>query len=750
MDARSSLRGMALMTGRFLILSALLVLGLMGAATPGHAADACSSAAQKNLSSLNSTQIVSQVATISHFGKATIKDVQSCLSMRGCYANDPHDVDAIVGPYTTAAIFRLVYGHCATAPVPVDECGDGHEPVTYSLSGVDIKGLEAPPQESDSDQPPDATPDEKEESTDLPEDKASATQASQPAMSPQLMAGLSAMQDIDYPTRKLFENALDFFTTQPLSNPKDYASVAKELDEYKQAILSRACKAHALTGAVSSWIPDWDANMLYSLSDPVYGISPFWLSNPSAQVGSVPNATASAAAKLVDFGNFDRIGWMGVTFSREGALNLATIRQNASVIAKQVETARRFRTSVDLIVYKKLSREQWIDIIYSGSDTFTQNLAGNIANTVGEPLTGFLDRFQRWAMPSLLTSPTTAWDGVTLDLQGYPYDDPRGMQFLLRFLTRLRQDLNQKERLKTVWGAARHRLKLNLIVPYDVFVPAENASLDDATTVTQLAELVPKQRGDSSVSNASSDVPGSIVDEFIVFLPQSTNDTKKQLRLAVESAFNRNQEVLQWIKTDPSFSIAAWRYQMLRRITCVLAPGTWQYLGVYSKPGGQFYDDMLYSFDNFGAVGFWPFSESAGNNTNLSAQIREIFDREGNDFVDTKVAPIFYKLLGARVANFFCGWRRELFLAVEVTLGLFVIYFSGSFWIFELRNFYSKYQWWFALLIAIALAVIVLLCIFDRNLREWALLIFIGLFVAMIAALFARQYFLRTIERDLP
>lgn len=748
MDARSSLRGMALMTGRFLILPALLVFGLMSAATPGHAADACSSAAQKDLSSLNSTQIVSQIATISHLNKSSIKGVQSCLSMRGCYANDPHDVDAIVGPYTTAAISRLVYGHCATAPVSVDECGDGHEPVTYSLSTADIKGLEAPPAEPEASD--DATSDEKDESTDLPEDKSSAAEASQPAMSPQLMAGLAAMQDIDYPTRKLFENALDFFTTQPLTNPKDYAAVAKELDEYKQEILSKACKAHAFIGSVSSWIPDWDANMLYSLSDPVYGISPFWLSNPSAQASSAPNAIVSGAAKLVDFGNFDRIGWMGVTFSREGSLNLAIIRQNASLIAKQVETARRFRTSVDLIVYKKLSREQWIDIIYSGSDTFTQNLAGNIANTVGEPLTGFLDRFQRWAMPSLLTSPTTAWDGVTLDLQGYPYDDPRGMQFLLRFLARLRQDLNQKERLKTVWGAACHRLKLNLVVPYDVFVPDENASLDNATTVTQLAELVPKQRGDSSVSNASSDVPGSIVDEFIVFLPQSTNDTKKQLRLAVESAFNRNQEVLQWVKTDTSFSIAAWRYQMLRRIACVLAPGTWQYLGVYSKPGGQFYDDMLYSFDNFGAVGFWPLSESAGNNSNLSAQIREIFDREGNDFVDTKVAPILYKLLGARVANFFCGWRRELFLAVEVTLSLFVIYFSCSFWIFELRNFYSRYQWWFALLMAIALAVIVLLCIFDSNLREWALLIFIGLFVATIAALFARQYFLRTIERDLP
>jgi hypothetical protein len=750
MDARSSLRGMALMLSRLSILPALLVLGLVGAATPGHAADACSSAAQKGLSTLNSTQIVSQIAVISHQNKANIKDMQSCLSMRGCYANDPHDVDAIVGPYTTAAIFRLVYGHCATTPVPVDDCGDGHEPVTYSLSAIDIKGLEAPPQEAEQEQSDTATSDEKDESTDLPEDKASAAEASQPAMSPQLMAGLASMQDVEYPTRKLFENALDFFTTQPLSNPKDYAAVAKELDEYKQEILSRACKAHVLTGAVSGWLPDWDANMLYSLSDPVYGVFPFWMSKSPVQASSAQNTVASAEARKVDFGNFERIGWMGVTFSREGALNLSTIRQNASVITQQVESARRFRTSVDLIVYKKLSREQWIDIIYSGSDAFAQNLAGNISNTVGEPLTGVLDRLQRWVLPSLLTSPTTVWDGVTLDLQGYPYDDPRAMQFLLRFLVRLRQDLNQKEPLKTVWGAARHRLQLNLIVPYDVFVPAENASPDNTTTVTQLAELVPKQRGDSSVSNASSDVPSSIVDEFIVFLPQSTNDTKKQLRLAVENAFNRNPEVLQWVKMDTSLSIAAWRYQMLRRIVCVLAPGTWQYQGVYSKPGGQFYDDMLYSYDNFGAVGFWPFSETMGDNPNLAAQIREIFDREANDFVDTKVAPIFYKLLGAHVANFFCGWRRELFLTVEVTFSLFVIYFACSFWIFELRNFYSKYQWWFALLMAIALAMIILLCIFDHNLREWSLLIFIGLFVAMVAALFARQYFLRTIERDLP
>ncbi|MGA2889707.1 MAG: hypothetical protein ABSE51_16795 [Terracidiphilus sp.] len=745
---------------RFPIKPALLFLYMLCAVIPCHASELCSSGGKKRLDALDPAKIVSQIVETSHLSATNIKEVQSCLGIRGCYSNDPRDVDGVVGPYTTAALYRFVYGRCPTTPPPPPDCGDGQEAISYSLTNSDIQELEKPPQQEPAPKETDADAPAADKSDAAAQSEVNDTEpdTSEPAMSQHLMAGLSSMQNADFPTRGLFENALAFFTTQPLNNTKDYATVAKELDENKPSILKQACKIHTLSSAGAGWAPDWKANMLYSLSDPVYGFFPFWTSGSPPPSGGPQNGSPSTTPHKVDFGTLERIGWVGVTFSQDGKLNLTLLTLDNEEISEQIEVAHRFRTSVDLVIYKQFSRAQWIDLVYSGSDTFMQTLSSSIANTVGAPLKGFLNGIQYWVLPGLLTSPTTAWDGATIDFQDYPYDDPVAMQFLVKLLTQVRQKLTIKERRMTVWSPKRHLLHLNLIVPFDVFVPpamvSASGQFSDAnegdSAVIGLAQLVPQQGGDESASSAGPAEHDSIVDSFIVFLPQSTSMTKKQLRQAVEDAFNRDADILQLVKNNSSLSLAAWRFQMLRRITCVLSPYAWQYKGVYSQPGIQFYDDMLYAHDNFGAAGFWPLPSYDGNNQELAAQTRQIFRLRSGDAIQKMVAPVFEKMLGLRVANFFGGWRRELFLNVEFIFAVLAIYLFCAYWLFELRDFYRKHKLWFALLGLEAISVLVLLCLFDHRLREWALLIFIGLVFAAVVVLFALQYFISRVERDLP
>lgn len=738
------------MTTLCLLAKFALVFLLLGAATFTRAADSCTAEAAKTLQSLNTDQIVSLIRSVSQLPRSQIKNAQSCLKLRGCYARDRNDIDGVVGPYTTAALYRSAYRVCSSTPPPPPDCGNGRRVVSYQLTKADIAALEAPPS------PPAAQPSTEDDPTTaaLGGITPPAEPPPPPPFSDDLKSGLAALQGADYPTRELFENALTYVTEQPVSDPKELDSVQKELAAHNQDIAQQACKAHSITSSGPGWGPDWHANMLYSLSDPVYAIFPFWLSDEPARQDREKQATP-AEPHQVDFGVLERIGWFGITFSRRGTLNVQPLQQAKGKIERQIEMARRFRTQVDLVVYKRLSPDDWIEIAYENSDLFIQTLSKNIADTVGARLGGFLNRVQSWVMPGVLTSPSTAWDGVTLYFEGYPYGDPAAAQFLSRLLHRLRSDLNAKDPGRA--GMNRHVLHLNLVAPYQVFVPSQPSSkpalvltsLSETPGLDALVDLVPKHREDSTV-NGRSETLESTIDNFLIFLPQPTTTTKKELRESVEEAFSRTVQRKRLLSENPDVSLAAWRFQMLRRIVYIISPSAWYYPEDYRTQGGQVFDDIVYAHDNFGAVGFWPLPAYDGNNKELASDIREVFQQQGSDALQRSVARICQNPTLCAVANFIGGWRRELFLGVEAVFFLVLVYFVSAFWIFGLREFYQAHQWWFAAVVLFNLLLLVLLCLFDRNLRDWAQLVFIGLFFLVVAALFARQYFLTTVEGNLP
>jgi hypothetical protein len=108
------------------------------------------------------------------------------------------------------------------------------------------------------------------------------------------------------------------------------------------------------------------------------------------------------------------------------------------------------------------------------------------------------------------------------------------------------------------------------------------------------------------------------------------------------------------------------------------------------------------------------------------------------------------EVIGVPAANFFGGWRRELAFAIEMVFGALALYMIGCFWMMSLREFYKRHAWLFIVPATLAMTVLVLLCLFDRALRDFADLLYFVLLVLVVGGFFARQYFLRSIERDLP
>jgi hypothetical protein len=746
----------------------------------------CKPYATSQLAKLNVSNYAAKTNTIRSLPMDDIKPIQSCLKENGCYNRKKvKEDDGFVGPYTTGALKNWALGECAVVEPMEADCGQGRDMASWRVTPANLKILQAPAQQDDAGQSVAESPVEQ-------------------SLSPGLVAGLKALEGSDYPSAELFRNALEYAATanvldekatvpdtkeQEALDAKDKMALAAELKTQMPRILQQVCKAHPAGEPGPGWGADWDAQMWDSLSQPVYGFYPFWLTdNPDATPaqGTATDAAAntaqgktaqgkdkSAEAHTVDFGVIERIGWFGVTFSSKAELENKSI--NPQAIAKQIEMARRFRTSVDLVVYKRQKREQWLQLVYGSTQQpatlppvdFIQTLSKNIADEVSQKVGGLENRFQ-WMLPNLVRSPVTKWDGATIYLDDFPYDDEGSMKYFVNLLWKVRQELNLVD--------PKEKLDLNVVVPYSAFVP-EDAAAPQAGAVKQgtgkqaepnpvihwLAELVPRAKGvwsgSAGCANNSQDPPrpDDIVDCFIVFLPQQTSNTKKDLRGAIEDAFNRTADTVAELKEDRTESLAIWRAQMLRRLIMVLSPGTWNWKNNYGSKGFQMYDDMVYATNNFGAVGFWPLpaydgiNEPTKNSRNsLATDIMSVFETQGGGWIETSLAPGVVRMLGVRTANFFGGWRRELSFAIAAVVLFFAGYAVFSIFFIPLRTFFREHLLWFAAAAGLALITALLLCLLDRALREWFQLVTIGVVFLLLIAGFTWRYIANMAERDLP
>jgi hypothetical protein len=376
-----------------------------------------------------------------------------------------------------------------------------------------------------------------------------------------------------------------------------------------------------------------------------------------------------------------------------------------------------------------------------------------------------------WLFLPPLTSAPTAWDGVTLNFEGYPYDDDVAMGYFNSFIRMLRTKLGQHE----IWLRFRktdiHNLDLNVVIPFQYLfnqVPGSGSSSSpylsctpggseqwgsvssENKTLSALAALVPKSKEEIAAFRPGGPNDDN-VDRFLVFLPECTSPNKKLLRLAIENAFDRTATVKQALLRNPDLAIATWRSQMLRKITYVLFPGTWSWKGeFYKKPGRQFYDDMVYGGDNFSGVGFWPMPEYDSVNPQLATDILSVFKSSDTNLVQKYMTPAAIKIVGIGFANWVGAWRREIALVILALLIPLIAYYILSYWFIELRQFHDAHKWWFIGLGLFILAMMFLLILFDRQLNPFAMFFIVGVGLLAVGQFLVKQYIVSRTEKDLP
>lgn len=322
------------------------------------------------------------------------------------------------------------------------------------------------------------------------------------------------------------------------------------------------------------------------------------------------------------------------------------------------------------------------------------------------------------------------------------------MDFLKKLLRRIRLALYEREESSAICSRARRQLNLNLVVPFEAFVPNGDQPVINPT-ISALAGLIPNRRSDIDVGvRRSPEI--DLVDNFLIFLPESTSVNKKKLRLVVEAAFNRNESTLRVLRDNPDVDLAVWRLQMLRRIIYILSPAMAKYRGDYSRPGLQLLDDMVYAKNNFAAVGFMPLPVHDGNNAELAADIRSVFQKEQRDWVERHISPIVAAVLGTHVVNIVGSRRREIFLLIEFIVAVLFFYFVVSRWIFELRGFFLDHKTPFVLAFLLAATAGALLCLFDRNLKQLGSYLLASLILVAAAVLGLWKYRQDKVEADLP
>lgn len=422
---------------------------------------------------------------------------------------------------------------------------------------------------------------------------------------------LAPMLEVEYPSRALFESALDWqlctfvreliakagratgsgapaadgiscASVMPAPAPIKAASAAlpktpgtphpagtavvlafAQLSEYvlpkwaRTRVLARAEKLHLLASAKPiDWTGGSCGCVHEDLLSDVYGIYPFW---------------ASGQPQEVDFSLVSRIGFAALPFDDDGGL-----QQPANWDAGNtgfVQASQRHGTRLDLMVY----RNDWKNLLDQDAAVLqrvARQLARNAVRAADTPLSGMASRLRRY-LPFHAEKPAMA-DGITLYFDNIPAArDAESARRFQGFFRRLMLELITQLRLGT------RPYALNVVVA-DRQIGHEPFGYETLFDYVKRAEepMLANNRieDESDIYRSRTNVTV----KYLVLLSEPTTTSKKALRAAVENAYGL-------YGND--------RRVLLRKIIPVIS-----YNGANPQ---QFKDDLPYFRDNFGGVGLW-------------------------------------------------------------------------------------------------------------------------------------------------
>jgi hypothetical protein len=296
----------------------------------------------------------------------------------------------------------------------------------------------------------------------------------------------------------------------------------------------------------------------------VYGFQPFWAGGDDVLE--------------VDFSNLSRIGYFAVPIDREGNVTISETIDWDAQRAAFVNEARKYGTSVDLVVYNQ-RWEEW-KLPDAG---FIDRLARQTSEFLAPELD---DTFLNDARPLFsfgMAGVPTLGDGITL------YFDfaTLGAEDYSQVFLNVASYVEELRHLLTEAGGDHH---LNMLLSTEAMAALMRP--DDTYTRDDILGVVES------------------VDHILVLLVEPTTLTKKSLRNDIEMGFSGEE-----------------RRTVLRKTIPVIHPTK------ADADPGQFGDDLIYFEDNFGGVGLWPIPGRSAEE--LNSQAESVFlSVESLDFVE--------------------------------------------------------------------------------------------------------------------
>lgn len=350
---------------------------------------------------------------------------------------------------------------------------------------------------------------------------------------PANLAILATLQGRRFDDTKALEVAVDAL----------YEQLSNSFDQFRPLIIAQSRKAHRFDKTKTiQWSGDSCGCVHRNLAGDVYGFYPYWM---------------AGGQQRIDFSVLTRVGYYGLGFNDKG--EIAHESRWSNLDTRFIRNARSYGTKVDLVIY----RNDWKSWSLSSAEDKAaafENLAGNITNLIGIPLTDLFSETTPYISMGLSKKPIMG-DGVILYFDGYP-QDPESVQAFGEFIRILSEKLRAKHR----------SLALNLMF----------RSSEMGKGIYDYYKLI-------AMMDTIKGHDGELKSLFLALLQEPTTYDKKKLRMNVENGLHGNN-----------------RMKLLRNIAMVI---TYDGHDVY-----QLTDDSIYARDNFGGIGFWtqPIAQGAG------------------------------------------------------------------------------------------------------------------------------------------
>lgn len=409
-----------------------------------------------------------------------------------------------------------------------------------------------------------------------------------------------------------------------------------------------------------NWVGDTCGCNNDGMSGMVYDFFPFWMAGETQHV---------------NFSKISRIGYYGVTFDNQGVLRMANdgraikdVFLNAdSTQLSFISEARRHRVKIDWVIHKT-DWQVWRTLPDAERRKVLNRLQANIIDMLGTKLTDLPSRATPYLSFGTASVPVRG-DGVALYFDGYPQDEASAALF--------------SDFVKNLQTALRsHGFTLNLVM--------RQSAMSKATGIFTYAKLldmtdVPVTTGFfSHKTKAKYPLP-----HFLVFIDEPTTEAKKTLRLDIESALHGKE-----------------RERVLRQIVPVIEFG--------GKDWQQLEDDIIYSQDNFGGIGFWPLvTQNPAAGAPAAGGVQHCTVSKSVDVCLRDYYQVRPGVSASKLSNFVCENRWAFRLGIDMIVLILLAGTAVYFWFCQVRPFMEKYYFIPIVIGAMGVADFVALVSFD-------------------------------------